>query len=669
MDTSLQKSPAKKKAKAKVGTTSDSQQSSRNGKHHPLLRVQIGEDALGPVAPTDLSDTDWSQLGERCRESALPVILSVTGIENWHDASRFPLLTLAHSLGEACRIKIGRATYEDPLEAILSALNERASSKAKKHLIRGAIEAAALFHNDIPELAAGRINRRLAEIGDPKINHNRLCKQIRHIVGDETSNPKADDPTVAAGMFLDHERKGGGTGDGSSLRYHKSDFYRFRGNVWEPVREEWLLANVIKFLQNVDVSKVTGRFAKDVVANLAGMTMFDCWDIDMPFEVLQEEPLQVEKRHWIVFANGAIDLDEAISGHGPPKLISVDSRYFNQVALPYAFDPKATCKLWVKTLTDILPKSAKADNRRLVLQEFMGYSLLFDCRFQKFLVLLGDGGNGKTTVTETWQAMLGDVNYSSVPLDALGHDFRLWSLKGKMANFSGELPYLGKVNEGLLKRVVSGEEIDVNRKHKTPEKFRSRAKLIVNTNELPQIRDATLGTWDRLLAIPFDRRIRGTKKEDKQRTARLQDELSGIILWAIKGLKRLLTNGNFTACAKCDALTRQHRTESDSVLQFAQDCCAVNKKFATYSVPLYGVYKLWCERTTRKPVAEPEFGRRMKRAGWHKVRESVGTRKPAYINMVITPDSKHYVQQWLKSNAWPTERITVEKLDHFGGHK
>ena len=326
-------------------------------------------------------------------------------------------------------------------------------------------------------------------------------------------------------------------------------------------------ARVMGFLRTRDLHKVTERLCKDVIAHLRGLTLLDCWSEPMPFRVQSEEPLEIARPSYVVFSNGILDLGACIAGNGP-QLLDHDSQYFNEVALPYDYDPKAKCTLWLETLKDILPETGKDDNRQLVLQEFMGYSLLPDCRFQKMIILYGEGGNGRSTITDPWEAMLGDENVSDVPLEALGAEYRLWSLKGKLANFSGELQYLGKMHEGLVKRVVSGEPIEANHKFKPPAKFRPFAKLIINTNDMPQIQDTSDGTWDRLITMPFEVRIRGTDKEDKQRVPKLKKELPGIFNWALKGLKRLLKQGHFTPCAKCAAFLNEHRTDSDTVRLF-----------------------------------------------------------------------------------------------------
>ena len=98
--------------------------------------------------------------------------------------------------------------------------------------------------------------------------------------------------------------------------------------------------------------------------------------------------------------------------------------------------------------------------------------------------------------------------------------WRFWPpIRGKAANITRELSHLGKVNEGLLKSLISGEEMDVNRKHKDPIKIKSRAKLVVATNELPTFSDTTEGIWRRMILMPMVVQIR---EQDQNR------ELAGL---------------------------------------------------------------------------------------------------------------------------------------------
>ena len=604
----------------------------------PALRVHIGSKKTVAVNPTTFDAADWETLRERCEQADRQVVMEVISLHAWPDEARYSMLSLARDLGSQCRLKIRGKTYGDPFEAVLATMKGPKSIDAHRRSFHAAVEAAALFSSDMPETAAKQINARLAEVGAAREHHLRLVKQIRNVIG--TAKPV--DAQAGAQGFLAHLAKFiEADDDQRTLSYYQNEFYTWTGNAWKCQDDQNFAAQVMAFLQSMKVPKLTERFSKDVVAHLRALTNLRCWDEPMPFLVVKEEPLKIERPRLIVFQNGMIDMDDVIAGK-TPKIKPVDGAYFNETVLPYNFDPKAKCPLWLSTLKDILPKTDKGDCRQLVLQEFFGYTLVSDCHLNKMLVLHGDGGNGRSTITEPWEAMLGSENVSDVPLESLGTEYRLWSLKGKLANFSGELQYMNKMHEGMVKRIVSGEVIDANRKHKDPAKFRPTAKLVVNTNDMPQVQDPTEAMWDRLIPIPFEVRIRDTAKDDKQRVAKLKAELPGIFNWAVQGLKRVLKQDRFTRCKKCEAFLGRHRTESDNVRLFVSECCKRNPGWATFSVTLYEFYRSYCETTGRKPVADSEFGKRVLRLKWIKDRETIGSRRWFYRDMSLSLTGQAY---------------------------
>ena len=123
----------------------------------------------------------------------------------------------------------------------------------------------------------------------------------------------------------------------------------------------------------------------------------------------------------VVFQNGIVDIDDGMpyeDGWCPPRLYPHDTRCFSTVMLPHRrMSRTATCPLWLQTLGEILPLERDDDNRIPVLQEFMGLTLFPNqMRHEKFLIAVGHGANGKSTVLRVWEQMLArSNNVSHVP--------------------------------------------------------------------------------------------------------------------------------------------------------------------------------------------------------------------------------------------------------------
>ena len=109
--------------------------------------------------------------------------------------------------------------------------------------------------------------------------------------------------------------------------------------------------------------------------------------------------------HKIVLKNGILDLDTLeLSGHTPDWL--------SLTKFPVIFDKEAKCPKIMKFINEV----ARQDDIPL-LQEWTGYNLwIFGYPAQKAMLLVGDGGNGKSTYIGLIEALVGRENRSAVSL-------------------------------------------------------------------------------------------------------------------------------------------------------------------------------------------------------------------------------------------------------------
>src|SRR5262249_25365409 len=94
------------------------------------------------------------------------------------------------------------------------------------------------------------------------------------------------------------------------------------------------------------------------------------------------------EQNLIALTNGLLDLDTG-------ELLPHTADWFSPVCLPYPFDAAAPCPRWEAALR----LSLEGDPERMtLLQEWFGYLLRRDTDQQKFMILTGEGGNGKSVV-------------------------------------------------------------------------------------------------------------------------------------------------------------------------------------------------------------------------------------------------------------------------------
>lgn len=133
-------------------------------------------------------------------------------------------------------------------------------------------------------------------------------------------------------------------------------------------------------------------------------------------------------------------------------------------------------------LKEIFEGDADGEIKAQVLLEMMGYTFLSHCKYEKFIILVGNGANGKSVLLSVLTALIGAAFVSAVTPSQFGNRFQLAHLAGKMANIVTEISEGSDIEDGRLKAIVSGEVITAEHKHKPPFEFRPYATCWFGTN-------------------------------------------------------------------------------------------------------------------------------------------------------------------------------------------
>lgn len=317
---------------------------------------------------------------------------------------------------------------------------------------------------------------------------------------------------------------------------------------------------------------------------------------------------QRNRKSCIALENGLLDLDALLSNR-QDVLTAHTSKWFSPVCLPYRWDPEASCPGFQNFLREIF----EGDTERInLLQEWFGLCLVADMSFQKFLILLGEGANGKTAVLTVLTKLLGEANVSHVPLELFGQRFQLAPTLGKLANIVSEIGDCNRVDEAILKSFVAGEPVHIDRKRLSPTQASATARLILATNNLPAFADRSSGLWRRLTIVPFHVVV-PPNRQDRELTDKLLEELPGIFNWAIEGLRRLQARKNFTEPPVCREALNEHRLGSNPARAFLTDEMEFCEGAGTPSGDVYQHYKFWCGEHGSKPLDDRYFGKEVAR--------------------------------------------------------
>jgi len=296
---------------------------------------------------------------------------------------------------------------------------------------------------------------------------------------------RAMDPHRLARAYFDRFGKNGWKQQ--TLRYWRGDWWQWVEGRYTRVdrdemkahltRELKAYADRVPLLDRYDnVYPITANVTNNVLQALSSMAF-------VPTHI--EQPAWLGKTanpvQYLSMRNGLLDVGAASKCERDPAiedpLRSHTPDWFSPVFVPYDFDPKATCPRWLQFLDEALEGDAE---RIAIIQEWFGYCLTADTRFHAFLIVEGDGANGKSVLLDTLANLLGPANVSRVPLEIFGERFQLMPTFGKLANIAPEVDNV-KLAESTIKQFVGGDPIYVDRKGRDGIEFRPTARLVVAT--------------------------------------------------------------------------------------------------------------------------------------------------------------------------------------------
>jgi len=241
--------------------------------------------------------------------------------------------------------------------------------------------------------------------------------------------------------------------------------------------------------------------------------------------------------------------------------------------LPIEYDPNAKAPMWEQRMREWLPD----EGSRLILQEFIGYSLIPYMGFEKALVIQGEGANGKSLFLETIQGMLGYKVVDSVNMRNLFSRFGQAALVGKILNIVNEAgsEYLRGSHADDFKNLVSGGRVCADVKNQSPITFNNTAKFIFASNHDIKTGDKSEGWLRRVLIVPFEQDFRDSKIPKYQIMEELQKEYPGIFNWALEGLRRLMRQQGFSESAAATKKKLAYIQENDISADFFMNCLEI----------------------------------------------------------------------------------------------
>lgn len=419
--------------------------------------------------------------------------------------------------------------------------------------------------------------------------------------------------------------------DGATIRYWRSEWYTWKGSRYRKISKAELRAKLSKSIkeefdnQNIAeqerqdkdepkaAHKVTRTLINDVVAATESISVIP--DHVEEGTWIDDQAGIREMRNYVSFQNGLLELDAVLAGKDENECVLEHSpKWFNTVALPYAFGPKGKCPKW----REFLAHNLEGDQERInQVQEWAGYLLLPDTGLQKFLVLEGEGANGKSVYCSAIEALLGKDNVSHVPLEIFGDRFSRTQTIGKLANIAADAGEVDKTAEGYLKSFISGEMMFFDRKGIDGLSKYPTARLMIGCNNRPRFSDRTSGIWRRMILVPWRVQIAEADQVpnmDKPWWWEQSGELPGMFNWALVGLARLRDQGHFSQSTVSGNALQDYKHEMNPAGAFLAEFveAAEDHEFVRSSW-LYKLYSGWAKESGYKALGASMFGKEVSR--------------------------------------------------------
>ncbi len=293
------------------------------------------------------------------------------------------------------------------------------------------------------------------------------------------------------------------------------------------------------------------------------------------------------ERDYINLRNGMLDLRNF-------KLEEHDPTFYSSVQVPIDYEPEAPCPNFEAFLKDIFDH----DQERIdLIAEIFGYCLTTSTQAEQVFLFYGKGSNGKSVLVHVLKSLIGERNTSALSLNDLEKPFARSEMINKLVNITTENEVGSKgIETSYLKAIASGDPVRIEEKFKQGYMQELFCKLIFATNNLPYSKDKSYGLIRKMTMVPFEKTYTDAQK-DPDLKVKLMKEGSGILNFALEGLKRLRKNSYlFTKSKKVQQLANQYSQMINPIQVFVEDMIEAKPESKLLNKDLKASFFSWCQR-------------------------------------------------------------------------
>jgi putative DNA primase/helicase len=305
-----------------------------------------------------------------------------------------------------------------------------------------------------------------------------------------------------------------------------SSFYSYEPSpaAWVPRDEEWMVWSASSFLKQVAdkkdaimlLPKRTPSLAKSMLKFVKG-----CSPMGTPVTSMQE---------CVAVKNGIL----LLSGTEPVLRPRVPHDWITSF-IPVDYDPAATCP---RFLNEVLKPALKDPNDISLLQRDSGRTLVPGNKAQRFSIVVGGGGSGKSLVITVFEELIWKGRFAHLRTNHLSTRFETHGFQGKDVLVAKDVPsdFLSNSGAAMIKSLTGADHFQTEKKYGG--KFEMRGDFYVNVTSntrLPiAIQDDEQAWRRRILVYVFDRKA-PDRVIPNFADILVEEEGEGILNWLAEG--------------------------------------------------------------------------------------------------------------------------------------
>ena len=282
-------------------------------------------------------------------------------------------------------------------------------------------------------------------------------------------------------------------------------------------------------------------------------------------------------------------------------------KYICQNRLPVRYDPGYVMpQNWMRFVDELLEPEDQ-----ITLQQYLGYCLIPSNDAQKMLILLGDGGEGKSRIGVAMSLILGNAMING-SMDKVEHDrFARANLEGKLLMVDDDLNLEALRTTHHIKSIITADTtMDLERKgQQSYQGWLNCRFLCFGNGALRALHDRSNGFYRRQIVLkckPKD----PNRVDDPYLIDKFLEETDSIFMWCLMGLYVLQANNMKIFCSEKTEKAMQHTILEDNNLRgfmTSEGYFYLGPERMDSTRDLYTAYFRWCSDNALKPYSMKLF--------------------------------------------------------------